>query len=221
MRQGIFQTAVLSRGCGLASTPREPLGPHGEVQVADAGHLVDMTGLALARMAYSSSPLEAAIGMAAINSLLDIDEDRCKPLNARDLLAEKGKNKRVAIVGHFPFVEQLRRSTDELWVIEREPREGDFPESEAATLLPEADIVGITGAAFTNHTIGRLLDWCRPDSFVVVLGGTTPLSPVLFDYGVDAVSGARVVDHEAVLRCVSQGANFRQVQGIRLLTLTR
>jgi hypothetical protein len=56
---------------------------------------------------------------------------------------------------------------------------------------------------------------------VIVLGPTTPLSPVLFDYGVDMVSGTKVVDVEAVLRCISQGATFKQVKGVRLLTLRR
>jgi len=50
---------------------------------------------------------------------------------------------------------------------------------------------------------------------------TAPLSPILFDYGVDAVSGTQVVDSDVVLRCVSQGANFRQIRGVRRLTLLK
>jgi hypothetical protein len=42
---------------------------------------------------------------------------------------------------------------------------------------------------------------------------------VLFDHGATLVSGTRVADEEAVLRTVSQGATFRQVEGVRLLTL--
>ena len=44
---------------------------------------------------------------------------------------------------------------------------------------------------------------------------------VLFEYGVDVVSGTKVVDEESVLRHISQGATFKQVQGGRLLTLRR
>ena len=82
-------------------------------------------------------------------------------------------------------------------------------------------MVGITGTAFTNHTIEHLLGLWRPGAYVIVLGPTTPLSSVLFNYGVDAISGTKVVDSEAVLRCVSQGATFRQIEGIRLLTMKR
>ena len=84
-----------------------------------------------------------------------------------------------------------------------------------------AEVVGITGTAFTNHTMQHLLELCVPQAYVIILGGTTPLSPVLFDYGVDAISGTQVTDPEMVLRCVSQGATFRQIKGIRLLTMMR
>ena len=221
IRQGAFQTAVLTRGCGLASTPHDPGPHHSQTPVKEPGLLLSKDTLSLARMALSPSPLEAAIGMATINSLIEIDEQRCTELNAGDLLLKKGEGKKVAIIGHFPFVPKLRRVVRELWVIERNPQEGDFDEAEADRLVPQADVVGITGTAFTNQTIERLLSLCKPNAYVVVLGGTTPLSPVLFDYGVSAVSGTQVIDPETVLRCVSQGATFRQIKGVRLLTMER
>jgi len=106
-------------------------------------------------------------------------------------------------------------------VIEQHPQEGDFAQGKAESLVPQADVVGITGTAFTNHTIEHLLDLRRSEAYVIVLGGTTPLSPVLFDYGVDAISGTKVIDPDTVLHCVSQGATFRQVRGIRLLTMRK
>ena len=99
--------------------------------------------------------------------------------------------------------------------------EGDLTEAEAAKLIPQADVVGITGTAFTNHTIEPLLDMCDPGAYVAMLGDTAPLSPVLFDYGIDVVCGTRVVEPETVLDCVSQGATFRQIRGIKLLTMER
>ena len=62
----------------------------------------------LVQMSFSDTILEAAIGVASINSLIKVDEERCVELNAGDLLAEKGKDKKVVIVGHFPFVKGLR-----------------------------------------------------------------------------------------------------------------
>jgi uncharacterized protein (DUF4213/DUF364 family) len=221
IRQGPFQTAVLTRGCGLASTPHDPGPHHNRTPVTEAGLLMEKDVQALARMAKSESPFQAAIGMATINSLIDIDELRCTELNAGELLAKKGEGKRVAIVGHFPFVTHLRSVTKELWVIERNPQEGDFNETEADRLVPQAEVVGITGTAFTNQTIERLLSLCKPSAYVVILGGTAPLSPILFDYGVSAISGTRVVDPETVIHYISQGATFRQIKGVKLLTMER
>lgn len=221
IRLGPFQTAVLTRHCGLASTPHDSGPHHNRTPVAEAGLLVEKDARVLADMANSESPFEAAIGMAAINSLIEIDDTQCAEINAGDLLARKGEGKRVAIVGHFPFVPRLRSVAKELWVIEREPQEGDFTEADSDRFLPQADVIGITGTAFTNHTLEGLLGLCNPKAYVVVLGGTTPLSPMLFDYGIDAVSGTRVIEPETVLRCVSQGATFRQIRGIRLLTMER
>jgi len=221
IRQGPFQTAVLTRNCGLASTPHD-IGPHhNNLPVGEAGHLLEKDALIIAKMAYSTKLLEAAIGMAAINSLLEIDESSCLDLNARDLIFEKGRNKSVAIVGHFPFIPKLREVAKEVWVIEKNPREGDMTEAEAEDFIPQADVVGITGTAFTNHTIERLLGLCGSKAFIVILGDTAPLSQVLFDYGVDAISGTTVIDPELALRCVSEGATYRQIKGIRQLTMRK
>jgi uncharacterized protein (DUF4213/DUF364 family) len=221
IRQGPFQTAVLTRRCGLASTLHDGTHRHRKPPVAEAGLLLEKDARTLAGMVYSESSMEAAIGMATVNSLLEVDESRCREFNAGALLAEKGRGKRVAIVGHFPFVPELAKDVKELWVIERNPWEGDLTEAEAEKMIPRADVVGITGTAFTNHTIEPLLNMCNPGAYVVVLGDTAPLSPVLFDYGIDAVSGTRVVEPETVLDCVSQGATFRQIRGIKLLTMER
>lgn len=222
VRQGPFQTAVLTRNCGLAATPHHSHDHDpAKAPVLETGHLTGKNAIEVARMAYSQHQHEAAIGMAAINSLLNIDDERCVELNAGNLLAKKSDGRKVAIVGHFPFTQELRQTAKELWVIEMRPREGDLPASETERVIPQADVVGITGTAFTNHTIERLLLLCRPEAFVVVLGGTTPLSPVLFKYGVDAVSGTQVIDPNSVLACVSRGATFREIRGIRLLTMLK
>ena len=110
IRQGIFHTGVVTRNCGLASTlPRDALRQRPPL-VKQPGALLEKSALELVQMAYSDSILEAAIGMATINSLLEIDEEKCRELNARELIAEKGQGKRVAIVGHFPFIPNCGRS---------------------------------------------------------------------------------------------------------------
>jgi uncharacterized protein (DUF4213/DUF364 family) len=214
----VFWTAVLSKHCGLASTFHEPHPSHRPVK--DAGSLTELSALELAEYARSDNVLEASIGMAAINSLIDIDDARCIEENAFDVLARKGKGKNIAVVGHFPWIPKLRRIAKTLWVVEQRPQEGDLPPEAAEEVLAQADAVGITGTSFENHTIDRLLNLSR-NSFIVMLGPTTPLSPVLFDYGVDILAGTKVVEPDKTIRSISQGAMFTQVEGVRLVTMAK
>ncbi|MBW1890402.1 MAG: DUF364 domain-containing protein [Deltaproteobacteria bacterium] len=221
IRQGVFHTGVVTRYCGLAATLPQDALRQDPPMVKEPGFLLHKTPLELARLAYSPNLLEAAIGMATINSLLDVDESACIELNAAELISKKGKNKRVAVVGHFPFIPRVQKHVNKLWVIEKNPIAGDFGEAEADKLIPRADVVAITGTALTNHTMQHLLELCHPGAFVIALGDTAPLSTILFDYGLDAISGTRVYDADLALQCVSQGANFRQIKGVKRLTLMK
>jgi uncharacterized protein (DUF4213/DUF364 family) len=82
-------------------------------------------------------------------------------------------------------------------------------------------VVGITGTAITNHTLEGLLALCRPEAYIILLGDSAPLSPVLFDYGISAVCGTRVDDESAALQGISQGATYRQIAGISKLVMLK
>jgi uncharacterized protein (DUF4213/DUF364 family) len=191
IRLGVFHSGVVSRNCGLASTLTRDAFKHEGPHILQPGKLLEKPARELAALANSERLIEAAIGMAAINSLIQFDESDCVAVNAADILSEKGKGKKVAIIGHFPFISSLKEQAGQLWVIEKNVRDGDFGEQEADNILPQADVVGITGTSFTNHTIESLLGLCRKDAFILMLGDTTPMSPVVFDYGIDAVWGSR------------------------------
>ena len=221
IRQGVFHTGVLTRYCGLGATlPRDALKQTPPL-VEAPGFLLDKTARELTEMALSDSILEAAIGMAAINSLIDVDESKCSELNARELIIEKGEGKNIAIIGHFPFIPKLRGIARELWVIEKNPKPGDYPAEKARDFIPHADVLAITGTAITNHSIEDLLKFKKENAFTVVLGDSAVLSPVLFDYGIDAIAGTMVTDNDLALKCISQGANFRQIKGTRRLIMMK
>jgi uncharacterized protein (DUF4213/DUF364 family) len=217
---GAHWTVVCSRYCGLASTITGDK-PHGHERVRDVGRLHLKSARELAEYACSDNPLEASLGVATINSLLDVDERNAVEINAAEVLAEHGRGKNVALVGHFPFIPKLREKVGQLWVVEQHPSEGEYPAESAAAVIPQADVVAITGSALINHTLDKLLVLRKPDSLVMVLGPSAPLSPVMFEHGANIISGARVVDEAAVMRTVGQGATFQQVEGVRLLTLQR
>jgi uncharacterized protein len=215
----VYWTAVISKHCGLSSTFRGE-GPSHERGVRDVGNLAQKTALELAQYARSDSLLEASIGMATINSLIDIDESKCIEKNAFEIILEKGQEKNVAVVGHFPWIPKLRERIKNFWVLEQRLREGDLPAEEAKRILPQCDVVGITGTSFINHTIEDLLNLCK-NAYVVLIGPTSPLSSLLFEYGIDAICGSKVVQEEKLIQSISQGATFKEVTGVRLLTLMK
>lgn len=221
IRVGPFVTAVLSRNAGLAATVIPAHVPHGTPAMPGAGALPRSSARYLAELARTENSLQRSVGVATLNSMLTIDDRRCVEINAGDLLIDKGKDKRVALIGHFPFASRLRQTARHLDVLELHPDSEDVAAEMAPELVPQADIVAITGSALVNGTIESLLALCRPTSTVMVLGPSTPLSPVWFEHGVHIVSGAQVVQADAALRSVSEGAIFRQVRGVRLLTLMR
>jgi uncharacterized protein (DUF4213/DUF364 family) len=217
---GVHWTMVCSRFCGLASTFTGDK-PHGHDPARSVGHLHEKSARELAEYARSDNLLEASIGVAAINSLLAVDETHAVEANAVDVLIEHGRDKNVALVGHFPFIPKLRPAVGQLWVIEQRPVDGEYPAESATDLIPKADVIAITGSVLINHTLDGLLALRRPGALVMMLGPSTPLSPMLFDYGVTILSGARIVDEAAALHTISQGATFQQVEGVRLLTINR
>jgi hypothetical protein len=217
---GAHWTVVCSRGAGMAAALMSER-PHGHARVREVGRLHEKPAQALAKLARSDDLLEASIGVAALNSLLEVDDAAGVEINAAEVLSERGKGRKVALIGHFPFIDRVRPAVGELWVIEQRPSDGEYPAEAAAELLPKADLVAITGSALVNHTLDGLLALCSPGSTVMILGPSTPLSPVLFAHGASIISGTRVIDEASVLRTVGQGASFREVEGVRLVTMVR
>jgi uncharacterized protein (DUF4213/DUF364 family) len=213
-------TAAGSRA-GLASTQTEQGQEHGAASVRGAGELLGRPARELAEWVAAASATERSIGFAALNALLEVDEARCRPLNAEQIIVERGAGRHVAVVGHFPFTERVRAAAGRLSVLELNPQPGDLPASAAPDVIPDADVVAITGMTLVNGTFESLAALAKPGAFVLLLGATTPLTPVLFDYGVDAISGTVVDDIPLATLAVSQGASFRQVKGKRLLTMLR
>jgi uncharacterized protein len=226
VRIGLHWTAVVvetagETRCGLASTLHGGHSHRNEPDVPQAGDLANRSANELARNATGDAPVMASLGLAAINALLPRQPQLWSDENASEIIARFGACKRVAMIGRFPFANELLPRVGGLLVLEQNPGPDDLPAEAAPEVLPSADVIAITGMTISNHTLEDLLGLCNPHAKVVLLGPSTPLSPVLFDYGVDVISGAVVTDIEPVLRLVSQGGNFRQVHhgGVRLVNL--
>ncbi len=156
----------------------------------------------------------AAIGMAAINAwyntmenavaLGHVEEKDEHGKNAFDYMVESLEGKKVVMIGHFPNIERLTEGKAELKILERSPSGDDYPDSACEYLLPESDAVIITGSAFTNKTMPRLLELSK-NAMTCIVGPTTPVSSILFDYGVNLISGFCSSNPAATEKAVCQG----------------
>ncbi len=230
-RVGLHWTAVVvdvggKTFCGLASTLPGPHEHSRGPDVPNAGDLCLRSARELASWALvdrSEQPLRMSIGVAAINALLPRDPESWTDRNAEEVIAGAGAKSRVALIGSFPFIPRLRSRVGELQVLDQRALPGVHPPESAAKILPGADMVAITGQTLLNGTLENLLSLCSPESTVLILGPSTPLSPILFDHGVDLLSGSIVTDIDRVLRTLGEGASFRQVHkaGVRLVTMEK
>lgn len=227
---GLRWTAVVietdgQRRCGLAATLSAQYHSHtGGHDVPDAGRLEKLPTIELARFSrLEAQPTLASIGVATINALQQPDPAHLHDHNAEDVIAAYGAGKTVALIGGFGFAPRLRSRVGELFVLDRHPVDGQFPADAAPRILPQADLVAITAMTLVNHSLEGLLQLCSPQAIVLVLGPSTPLNPLLFEYRIDILCGSVVTAIDPVLHAVRQGADFRQLRdlGCRLVTMSR
>ncbi len=216
---GGFNTVVQSSGWGIASTLKPPAWQH--EGVPGAGSLSGQTARILAETARSRNPLAASVGIAAINSALETDKLPFKKRNARELLLEKGEGGVLGMIGHFPFVDRIRNRFRDTLVFELVPQNGDLPAESIRERLKEADVVAITATTLINHSFDDIIRACRKDSYRVLLGPSTPLTPLMFDFGIDAVAGSIVTDPVPFLAMVTEGSPFRKLSGISHVTVLK
>jgi len=190
-------TLVASGASGIAST----LGRQPERGGALKHTIATSRTPALLDLAFSDDPAEASVGVATLNSILS---RYAEPGRTRRGMLPRARDKKVAVVGRFAFVERLRELASEVWTISTDLGEGDYPEDEAGSILHVADISIISGAAVVNHSLEKYLEWAEP-SYTIVFGPSTPLSPILFKYGADRIGGVKIVNHDRVATAVAAG----------------
>jgi uncharacterized protein (DUF4213/DUF364 family) len=193
----------------------------------------DLRGMSLRLLAQSAKSwnfVDAAHGVAALNAYYN-HPDRARALGIDTTRASRDNEaflkyraaltgQKAAVVGHFPYLENLLRPVCALSILERSPREGDFPDSACEYLLAEQDYVFITGSTLVNKTLPRLLELCRGRTAVLV-GPSTPLTPALFDYGVYDLSGFVVLDPTRLFTAVRDGIEGRHFTAGTMVNFTR
>ncbi|MDR1604617.1 MAG: DUF364 domain-containing protein [Gracilibacteraceae bacterium] len=160
--------------------------------------------------------IEAGLGLAAINAYYNeigllrscgvhIPESRHVEDRSQDpFIARQNdiQGKKVTVIGHFPYLDQLFAPVCRLSVIEKfEPQDGDYPEQAADFLLPDSDFVFISAYTLLEKTLPRYLALAR-GARVTLVGPATPMAPVLFRHGVYELAGYTIKDGVALEKAV-------------------
>ncbi len=214
----LWALAETERGSGLAMfTPgrsREALFP---------GGLRGLEAREAAQAAASWNLEEAGQALAAVNAACN-RFDRAEALGAccgghyADGLELEGKT--VALIGHMHGPAGLRKKAREVYVLERAPQDGDYPDAACDWLLPRCDLVIITGSSLVNKTLPHLLSLCE-NAFTILTGPSVPLCPSLLDFGIDRLSGVIVRDREGLRRSVLAGEHGSPLRYAEPFTLCR
>ena len=173
------------------------------------GNLIGRPLREVAAAVKSWNIIEASIGMAAINSYYNTLPRRNELAAAQNdesfyLAGLSVKGKTIGLVGHLRMPTDALSGAKQVYVLERSPSPGDYPDSACEYLLPQCDIVLITGSALTNKTMPRLLQLSR-SAKVILAGPSVPLAPVLLDFGVYCLTGMVVNDPVEMRFLASRG----------------
>lgn len=155
--------------------------------------------------------IEAGIGMAAINAYYNSVE-RLEALKSRQENSRfctfdipfEGKN--VAMVGALRYPSGMFDCAKRLTIMERSPVNGTYPDSACEYYLPDSDLVLITGSAFINKTMPRLLQLAQ-SADIIITGPSTPMAPCLLKRGVRRLAGLVITDEVPCFNFVAEGHN--------------
>jgi uncharacterized protein len=226
---GLFFTGVkLTLGtAGTCATPREAI--PGEVCCPVSVRAVGYRSLAgrpaaeLMRDALSVNGLRRAVGIATLNALAELCWQR-RPTQGVELLAGTDAfdatplhdGDRIVLVGAFiPFLKELKRRRLPFLVLEQNPAalkadEMPFyrPADTASEVVPQADVLLVTGSTLLTDTLEDLLAMARPTARVTVVGPTVGLLPDAFvARGADILGSVRITRPDEFLDLLAEGGS--------------
>jgi uncharacterized protein (DUF4213/DUF364 family) len=227
---GLFFTGVkLSNGiAGACATPIKTIPeavccPTSAMTMPFPGKLRDRPALDVTKNALSDHGIRRAVGIAAMNALADTCWRR-RPhpetqlrlgIDAFDA-TEIGPGDKVVVVGAFvPFLRELKRRRQPFLVLEQDPatlkpEELPFfrPANEAPTVVPDADVLLITGTTLINDTLEELLRLAKPTARVTMVGPTVSLLPDAFlRRGADILGTVRIAAPDEFLDILAEGGS--------------
>jgi hypothetical protein len=118
------------------------------------------------------------------------------------------------VVGAFvPFLKELKRRGQPILVLEQDAatlKADELPffrqAEQAPEILPEADVVLITGSTLVNNTLEDLLALARPEARVTIVGQTVGMLPDAFlARGADVLGCVKITAPDTFLDLLAEG----------------
>ncbi len=175
---------------GASIPPRYPDGLRG-LPVREAARVVSSWNMEEAShsLAAVNAFYNTPARMAALGSYEPFEHYATVGLDLRGMT--------VGIVGHMHGPKELRDEARAVYVLERVPQPGDYPDAACDWLLPQCDLVLITGSSLINKTLPHLLTLCE-NAVTILIGPSVPMCPALLDFGIDRLAGLVVTEREAM-----------------------
>lgn len=163
-----------------------------------------------------------SLGLAAFNAGSNPDQDSSDAMDypAEDLIASLGSGKVTGIVGDFPFIENLRKKVGVLHLFEYKDVPDAVPQYQWEKTLASLDVLAVTGTTLLTRRMAWYLSRA-PQAVKIVLGPSTPRSPVLFEYGVRYLCGSIVTDIIKTGEAIRRDFSFRQIKKQGGIVFTR
>lgn len=155
---------------------------------------------------------EANEAMAVINACYNTVENRAA-LGALANAASDGalseidlRGKTIGFIGHLVsnhsgITPELLAPAKKYYIMEREPQSGDLPDTACEYVLPECDLVVITGSAAMNKTLPRLLELSE-HAQVILTGPSVPLCSQIMELGISRLFGNVIVQSDELCRSI-------------------
>ncbi len=158
-------------------------------------------GLASIALAAMNSYYNTYGRVSALTKRINPDMSADQKENAFVAYKAEAAGKKVATIGHFAYVERHMKDICTLSILERNPLPGDYPDSAAEYILPQQDMVFITGCTITNKTLTRLLTLSK-NARTIITGPSTPMTDRLIAAGADDLAGFIPLDYEGCKQAV-------------------
>ena len=148
---------------------------------------------------------EASEAFAAVNAFYNTPECGHIQPEAKTLDGIELAGRTVGMIGHMIGHGNMTWEdfvcAKKFTIMDREEKPGALPDSACEYVLPECDLVIITGSAAINKTLPRLLELSR-NAEVILTGPTVTCCPELLSLGINRLSGRVITEKEAMLKAI-------------------